>query len=228
MEFFIAHGAVRKLKICFVKALFQQQQIIIARIAVYEFMSKSVMAVAGLPETKRKNSLAYVPARASASFAGFAAIGMKKVAARNAISRTIQKIAVMIAQRKKIARILQRPVIILALGVLWKKIASTIIRIYGMDAKRLSDFKRSQIVNIDKIKTGWWKVSFDLTLEGEIIRFEDLSDISQEYILKKISEGYWQGEIVESIDEEDDSDSCEGCANDCDETVCEMCAENKE
>ncbi len=51
------------------------------------------------------------------------------------------------------------------------------------------------------MKTGWWMVNFDLTLEGETIRFEDLSGCSQEHILDMIKEGYVQGEIVEEEDE---------------------------
>ena len=47
------------------------------------------------------------------------------------------------------------------------------------------------------IKTGWWIVHFDLTLDGEDVRFEDLDESSQEHILNCIKEGYCQGEIVE-------------------------------
>lgn len=38
-------------------------------------------------------------------------------------------------------------------------------------------------------KTGWWGVDFNITLEGETVRFDDLSECSQEHILQKISEG---------------------------------------
>lgn len=50
-------------------------------------------------------------------------------------------------------------------------------------------------------KTGWWSVDFDITLEGESIKFQDLDDCSQEYILEKISEGYTNGEVVEEDDD---------------------------
>lgn len=50
-------------------------------------------------------------------------------------------------------------------------------------------------------KTGWWVVSFELTLDGEEVRFDDLSEATQEHIAEAIKEGYVQGEIVESDDE---------------------------
>jgi hypothetical protein len=50
-------------------------------------------------------------------------------------------------------------------------------------------------------KTGWWSVDFNITLEGENVRFEDLDECSQEYILRKISEGYTNGEVVEEDDD---------------------------
>ena len=50
-------------------------------------------------------------------------------------------------------------------------------------------------------KTGWWSVDFDITLEGEEVRFEDLDEFSQEHILRNISEGYTNGEVVEEDDE---------------------------
>lgn len=46
-------------------------------------------------------------------------------------------------------------------------------------------------------KTGWWSVKFDITLEGEEVRFEDLSESSQEHILECIRDGCVQGEVVE-------------------------------
>jgi len=51
-------------------------------------------------------------------------------------------------------------------------------------------------------KTGWWKVNFELNLEGEDVRFEDLSDTTKEYILERISKGFIQGEILELEEEE--------------------------
>lgn len=53
-------------------------------------------------------------------------------------------------------------------------------------------------------KTGWWSVKFDLTLEGEDVRFEDISECSQDHILSMIAEGYRCGEIIEEEDDQDD------------------------
>ena len=50
------------------------------------------------------------------------------------------------------------------------------------------------------MKRGWWAVKFELTLEGEPVRFEDLSESTQEHIAEKIKEGYCAGEIVEEED----------------------------
>lgn len=50
---------------------------------------------------------------------------------------------------------------------------------------------------MSETKTGWWKVKFDLTLDGEEVRWEDLSMDTQAHILEQINEGYCQGEIVE-------------------------------
>lgn len=47
------------------------------------------------------------------------------------------------------------------------------------------------------MKTGWWHVSFDLTLNGEEVRFEDLESSTQDHICEMILEGYTGGEIVE-------------------------------
>ena len=66
---------------------------------------------------------------------------------------------------------------------------------------------------MSETKTGWWKVKFDLTLDGEDVRWEDLSmdtqahrweDLSmdtQAHILEQINEGYYQGEIIEEGEE---------------------------
>lgn len=48
-----------------------------------------------------------------------------------------------------------------------------------------------------KTKTGWWEVKFGLILDGEEVRWEDLSMDTQAHILEQINEGYCQGEIVE-------------------------------
>lgn len=50
-------------------------------------------------------------------------------------------------------------------------------------------------------KYGWWCVKFDITLDGEEVRFEDLSEISQEHIAECIKEGYCQGDIYECWDD---------------------------
>ncbi len=52
------------------------------------------------------------------------------------------------------------------------------------------------------MKYGWWVVNFDITLDGETVRFDDLSEVSQEHILRQIFDGYRQGEVCET--EEDD------------------------
>lgn len=54
------------------------------------------------------------------------------------------------------------------------------------------------------IKTGWWHIRFDLTLEGEEIRWDDLDECTQEHIVKCIKEGYTSGEIVMEEDCEED------------------------
>lgn len=52
-------------------------------------------------------------------------------------------------------------------------------------------------------KTGWWQVTFDLTLEGETVRWDDLDDATQEHIANRIKEGYHGGEIVMETEEEE-------------------------
>ena len=72
---------------------------------------------------------------------------------------------------------------------------------------------------------GWWKVSFDINLEyegeldrfGEGISFDDLSEISQEHILKCISKGCTQGELIEKYETDDDDDEGEDEKDDPDE-----------
>jgi hypothetical protein len=54
------------------------------------------------------------------------------------------------------------------------------------------------------MKTGWWIVKFDLTLEGEDVLWDDLDECSQEHILECIKDGYCQGEIVMEDDEDDE------------------------
>lgn len=50
-------------------------------------------------------------------------------------------------------------------------------------------------------KYGWWKVKFDITLDGEEVRFDDLDEYSQEHILQCIQEGCVQGEVVSEEDQ---------------------------
>lgn len=47
------------------------------------------------------------------------------------------------------------------------------------------------------IKLGSWAVNFEIILDGEVIKFEDLSEGSQEHILQCIKEDYYSGELVE-------------------------------
>lgn len=54
------------------------------------------------------------------------------------------------------------------------------------------------------MKTGWWEVKFELTLEGEEVRWDDLDECTQEHIAEMIKEGYLGGEIV--IEDDDDVD----------------------
>lgn len=54
-----------------------------------------------------------------------------------------------------------------------------------------------------EIKTGWWVVKFDITLDGEYARFDDLDEVSQEHILNCIKDGCWQGEIIMEVDSND-------------------------
>lgn len=49
---------------------------------------------------------------------------------------------------------------------------------------------------------GNWYVKFELTIEGEEVRWEDLSEATQEHIADMIKEGYTSGEIVECEDDD--------------------------
>lgn len=51
-------------------------------------------------------------------------------------------------------------------------------------------------------KTGWWSVKFDLTLDGEKVRWEDLSLDTQAHIIEDINNGYYSGEIIEEEEDE--------------------------
>ena len=84
-------------------------------------------------------------------------------------------------------------------------------------------------------KTGWWKADFDISLfdesggkrEKEEVRFEDLSEVTQEHIFNCIKDGYTQGQIVEEY-EIDDDEPYEDCTDSFDEIAYKTCAENRE
>lgn len=52
---------------------------------------------------------------------------------------------------------------------------------------------------------GSWSISFTITLEGEEVSFDDLSEVSQEHIAKLIGEGYVSGEVCEYDSETDET-----------------------
>lgn len=54
---------------------------------------------------------------------------------------------------------------------------------------------------MSETKTGWWSVKFDLTLDGEEVRWEDLSLDTQADIIEDINNGYYSGEIIEEGEE---------------------------
>ena len=54
------------------------------------------------------------------------------------------------------------------------------------------------------MKTGWWKVTMYMTIEGHEVFFDDLSEATQEHICNQIKKGYIAGEIIEEDDELDD------------------------
>lgn len=56
-------------------------------------------------------------------------------------------------------------------------------------------------------KTGWWTVNFDITLEGESVRFCDLDETSQDHILECIRDGCRQGEVVMETDDEENEEN---------------------
>ena len=73
----------------------------------------------------------------------------------------------------------------------------------------------------DDVKTGWWKVIFYLHLDGEEVRFEDLSETLQEHILNSIRRGINQGQLVEDIEDEKPN-PCDACGYDS-EVACRDC-----
>lgn len=44
-------------------------------------------------------------------------------------------------------------------------------------------------------KSGWWSVKFELTVDGESVRWDDLDEATQEHICDLIRNGYSSGEI---------------------------------
>lgn len=44
---------------------------------------------------------------------------------------------------------------------------------------------------------GSWSVKFELYLDGKRVRFDDLSEVSQEHIAEMIKNGYICGELCE-------------------------------
>lgn len=54
------------------------------------------------------------------------------------------------------------------------------------------------------MKTGWWSVNFELTLDGEEVFWDDLDEATQEHIVECVRDGYECGEIVMETDDEDE------------------------
>jgi hypothetical protein len=89
--------------------------------------------------------------------------------------------------------------------------------------------KRRYPVSRSNIKTGWWKVNFEITLgdedTGVEVQFNDLSETTQDHILEAIKDGCNQGEVVEDGEDEDDpEDPCDACWHDS-EVACMGCLE---
>ena len=59
------------------------------------------------------------------------------------------------------------------------------------------------------MKQGWCHVTLQVTLEGESVDFDDLSEVTQQHIADCIFEGYKSIEICEP-DEEDNNDNEDG------------------
>lgn len=69
-------------------------------------------------------------------------------------------------------------------------------KLYNKFRREQSD-KLENTKDLETEKHGWWSVKFELTLEKETVCFEDLTEVTQEYICKLISEGFTSGEICE-------------------------------
>ena len=52
-------------------------------------------------------------------------------------------------------------------------------------------------------KHGWWKVNFEINLDGKKVYFKDLSEATQEHILESIKRGCRQGEAAEDSENTD-------------------------
>lgn len=55
-------------------------------------------------------------------------------------------------------------------------------------------------------KLGSWGITFDISLDGETVDFESLSESTQEHVIELIKEGYYGGELVEDTDDEDEEE----------------------
>lgn len=67
------------------------------------------------------------------------------------------------------------------------------------------------------MKCGWWKVRFDVTLDGIEIDFDELSDHSKRNIQAMLAQGCVAGEIAEEEDEDGcgkTGASCRNCTED--------------
>ena len=53
--------------------------------------------------------------------------------------------------------------------------------------------------DINEQKVGWWKVSFEITLDGQDVLFDDLSEVTQEHIINCLKDGYTQGQVIEDV-----------------------------
>ena len=56
------------------------------------------------------------------------------------------------------------------------------------------------------MKTGLWKVNFDITLEGLGVDFDELSEDSKRHILALMAQGCVAGEVIENNGEDGEDD----------------------
>ncbi len=64
-----------------------------------------------------------------------------------------------------------------------------------LESDDLDDEVPTEQLTEDYDEYGSWSVEFDLTLEGEEVRFDDLDEVTQEHIAECIKDGVVQGEI---------------------------------